>query len=57
MPAFARALDPTLTRLVLTVNDVNEVARHAYLRAGFRDTGERYQRPGAGPQLVLDLPV
>ncbi len=42
---------------MLTVNDVNEVARHAYFRAGFRDTGERYQRPGAGPQLVLDLPV
>lgn len=57
LPAFARSLDPSLTRLVLTVNDVNEVAQHAYFRAGFRDTGERYQRPGAGPQLVLDLPV
>jgi RimJ/RimL family protein N-acetyltransferase len=55
LPAFARSLDPGLTRLVLTVNDVNEVAQRAYFRAGFRDTGERYQRPGAGPQLVLEL--
>lgn len=55
LPRFARALDPSLTRLVLTVNDVNEVAQRAYTRAGFRDTGERYQRPGGGPQLVLEL--
>jgi RimJ/RimL family protein N-acetyltransferase len=55
LPRFARGLDPALSRLVLTVNDVNEVAQRAYTRAGFRDTGERYQRPGGGPQLVLEL--
>ncbi|MDW5596809.1 GNAT family N-acetyltransferase [Conexibacter stalactiti] len=57
LPRFARQLDPSLSRLVLTVNDVNEVAQRAYTRAGFRDTGERYQRPGGGPQLVLELLV
>lgn len=57
LPAFARGLLPSLSRLVLTVNDVNEVAQRAYTRAGFLDTGERYQRPGGGPQLVLELPL
>lgn len=57
LPAFASGLEPSLSRLVLTVNDTNEVAQRAYTRAGFLDTGERYQRPGGGPQLVLELPV
>ncbi|MBB4665173.1 GNAT family N-acetyltransferase [Conexibacter arvalis] len=57
LPAFVRRLDPTVTRLVLTVNVENEVALRTYDRAGFRDTGARYQRPGGGPQLVLELPI
>lgn len=57
LPAFVHRLDPTVTRLVLTVNVENEVALKTYDRAGFRDTGARYQRPGGGPQLVLDLPI
>jgi len=57
LPAFVHGLDPTVRRLVLTVNVENEVALRAYDRAGFRDTGARYQRPGGGPQLVLELPI
>jgi len=57
LPAFVRSLDPAVTRLVLTVNVENDVALHTYARAGFRDTGSRYQRPGGGPQLVLELPI
>lgn len=55
LPAFVHRLDPTVTRLVLTVNVENAVALKTYDRAGFRDTGSRYQRPGGGPQLVLEL--
>jgi len=58
LPAFVHTtVDATVERLVLTVNVENEVAQKAYARAGFRDTGARYQRPGAGPQLVLELRV
>lgn len=57
LPAFVHALDPSVTRLALTVNVENKSAVRAYTRAGFRDTGSRYQRPGGGPQLVLDLPI
>ncbi|ADB49395.1 GNAT family N-acetyltransferase [Conexibacter woesei] len=57
LPGFVRALDPTVTRLVLTVNVENEHAQRTYTRAGFVDTGARYQRPGGGPQLVLELPI
>lgn len=57
LPAFVTGLDRTVRRLVLTVNVENEVARRAYDRAGFRDTGARYQRVGGGPQLVLELRI
>lgn len=55
LPAFVRALDPGVRRLVLSVNVENIGARRAYARAGFRDTGARFQRPGTGRQLVLEL--
>lgn len=57
LPAFARTLDPSISRLVLTVNVENEHAQRAYTRAGFVDTGARYQRAGGGPQLVLELSI
>jgi RimJ/RimL family protein N-acetyltransferase len=57
LPAFVHSLDPAVTRLVLTVNVENDAALRAYDRAGFRDTGARYQRPGGGPQLVLELRI
>jgi ribosomal protein S18 acetylase RimI-like enzyme len=52
---FVHALDPAVTRVVLTVNVENAHALHVYRRAGFVDTGERYQRPGGGPQYVMEL--
>ncbi|HEY4279415.1 MAG TPA: GNAT family N-acetyltransferase [Conexibacter sp.] len=58
LPAFVHtAVDATVERLVLTVNVENEIALKTYERAGFRDTGARYQRPGGGPQLVLELKI
>lgn len=52
---FVAALDPTVRRVVLTVNVENAHALHVYRRCGFADTGERYQRPGGGPQYVMEL--
>ena len=40
---------------MLTVNETNPVARRVYLRAGFRDTGDRYHGGRLGPQQVLLL--
>lgn len=55
LPAFVAALDPAVRRVVLTVNVENDHAIHVYRRSGFADTGERYQRPGGGPQHVMEL--
>jgi RimJ/RimL family protein N-acetyltransferase len=57
LPAFAREHFPGAHAVVLTVNASNPVARHAYLAAGFHETGERYHGGRLGPQhvLVLDL--
>jgi ribosomal protein S18 acetylase RimI-like enzyme len=55
LPAYVHGRDPDVRRIVLTVNVENARARRVYRAAGFRDTGERYQRPGAGPQIVMAL--
>lgn len=45
LPAHVRALHPERRAVVLTVNVVNAVARHAYLRAGLEDRGEVWRGP------------
>jgi ribosomal protein S18 acetylase RimI-like enzyme len=55
LPTFVRALDASVTRVVLTVNVENATALHTYRRAGFVDTGEQYHRPGGGAQYVMEL--
>jgi len=55
LPGFARQRFPGAPAIVLTVNETNPVARRVYLRAGFRDTGERYHGGRLGPQQVLRL--
>ena len=57
LPSFAREREPHARRLVLGVNVRNHVARHAYLRAGFHDTGEVYLGGALGPQHVLVRPL
>lgn len=57
LPAYVREHYPDADRIALTVNRQNEVARRAYLRAGFRDTGELYTAGRLGPQHVLELPL
>jgi RimJ/RimL family protein N-acetyltransferase len=53
MPDLARRLYPGAERLALTVNVTNPIAVHAYLRAGFVDTGRLYHGGALGPQRVL----
>jgi GNAT superfamily N-acetyltransferase len=53
LPDLARRLHPGAERLALTVNVGNPVAVHAYLRAGFVDTGREYRGGALGPQHVL----
>ena len=50
-----RAVNADRSSLVLTVNTTNPVARYIYLRAGFRDRGEKYFGGSSGPQHVLWL--
>jgi RimJ/RimL family protein N-acetyltransferase len=53
LPDLARRLHPGAERLALTVNVTNPIAVHAYLRAGFTDTGRMYRGGALGPQHVL----
>ncbi len=55
LPTYVREHYPDADRIALTVNHQNDVARRAYLRAGFRDTGQRYTAGPLGPQHVLEL--
>jgi GNAT superfamily N-acetyltransferase len=55
LPAYVNEHYPEATRIALTVNRQNHLARRAYLRAGFRDTGELYTAGSLGPQHVLEL--
>ena len=57
LPDYVREHYPGATRIALTVNTQNEIARRAYARAGFRDTGRRYTAGPLGPQHVLELPL
>ena len=57
LPGYVRVLDPRVARVLLTVDVENARALRRYRAAGFRETGERYQRLGAGPQLVMALRV
>jgi RimJ/RimL family protein N-acetyltransferase len=57
LPAFAREHFPKARCVVLTVNTSNPIARHTYLRAGFRDTGEMFFGGVLGPQQVLVLDI
>ncbi len=57
LPAYAAALYPAATGLVLSVNIVNPAARAVYLSAGFLDDGELYHGGKLSAQHVLRLPL
>ena len=48
---------PDRRRVLLTVNVRNAKAVQAYVRAGYRDSGELYHGGSAGPQHVLWCPL
>lgn len=52
---YVPRLYPRAKALVLTVNEVNPVARAVYLDAGFTDTGSFYHGGRIGPQHILRL--
>lgn len=60
IPAIRRLIlerHPEIEKLFLTVNLRNAVAISAYLKAGFRDTGDLYHGGNSGPQHVFALPL
>ena len=57
LPDLARARYPQVQRLVLTVNCRNDIARKAYLAAGWQQDDRLYLAGDAGPQHVMWLPL
>ena len=57
VPELVRVVHPDATEVVLTVNEANPVALHAYLAAGFLDEGDRDLGGSQGPQHVLRHPL
>nr|WP_233253180.1 GNAT family protein [Paracoccus binzhouensis] len=55
--SYVAGLYPHAKALVLTVNEVNPVARAVYLDAGFVDTGAFHHGGRIGPQHILRLPL
>lgn len=55
--AYVEGRHPDRERILLSVNVRNENAVRAYLRAGYRDSGELYHGGLAGPQHVLWRPL
>ncbi len=54
---YLRQSYPHAPALVLTVNVVNPIARAAYLKGGFEDTGQIWRHGQAGPQNFLRMPL
>lgn len=52
---YLMPLYPGYDALWLTVNLANPIALRAYLRGGFKDTGEIRPEGGAGPQHILRM--
>lgn len=57
LPDLVRRRYPQARRLVLTVNCRNDVARSAYLAAGWQQDHRLYLAGDAGPQNILWLPL
>ncbi len=57
LPGYLARRYPQAEALVLTVNIRNQVAVRAYLKCGFRDTGEIHEGGLAGPQHVMRIPL
>lgn len=56
LPAFAKAIDPTLTEVILGVNKKNNKASQLYKATGFIDHHEEFVG-SKGPQHILHLPL
>lgn len=54
---YLRGKYPNAPALALTVNIVNPIARAAYLKGGFEDTGQIWPHGQAGPQNFLRMPL
>ena len=55
LPDLIRARYPQVQRLVLTVNCRNDIARKAYLAAGWQQDARLYLAGDAGPQHIMWL--
>lgn len=56
LPEFVKVNLPTITEVVLGVNQRNQAAMNLYLKSGFADENEVYEGP-KGPQSVLHLKI
>lgn len=55
LPDYVKSHFPDVSKIYLTVNCKNPIAKNCYVKAGFIDNGDLYLGGAAGPQHIMSL--